>query len=105
MHLKCSKKKNLCSLGIFRHKENFHYFLCQNTFYVFRSICFSFSEISLYASNNNAGHLVSRAILEDYVKDKVPSLKQFANKGNADQESHIPSLEALSSAMRLIIGC
>ncbi|KAL4637078.1 hypothetical protein ACB092_03G054900 [Castanea dentata] len=49
-------------------------------------------------------HLVSRAILEDYVKDKVPSLKQFLNKGNADQESHIPSLEALSSAMRLIIG-
>ncbi|XP_065615942.1 amidase 1 isoform X2 [Quercus suber] len=49
-------------------------------------------------------HLVSRAILEDYVKDKVPSLKQFVNKGNADQESHIPSLEALSSAMRLIIG-
>ena len=72
---------------------------------MFRSICFSFSEISLYVFNINAGHLVSRAILEDYVKDKVPSLKQFVNKGNADHESHIPSLEALSSAMRLIIGC
>uniref|UniRef100_A0A2N9HXG3 Amidase domain-containing protein n=1 Tax=Fagus sylvatica TaxID=28930 RepID=A0A2N9HXG3_FAGSY len=38
------------------------------------------------------------------VKGKVPSLKQFIFKGNTDQESNTPSLAALSSAMRLIIG-
>ncbi|PON43951.1 hypothetical protein TorRG33x02_332480, partial [Trema orientale] len=38
----------------------------------------------------------------DYVRDKVPSLKSFLNKGNAEQEYNIPSLAALSSAMRLL---
>ncbi|GMY20040.1 amidase 1-like [Fagus crenata] len=48
------------------------------------------------------GDLVKHAILGDYVKEKVPSLKQFMTKGNADQEYNIPSLAALSSAMRVL---
>ncbi|KAE8010183.1 hypothetical protein FH972_006573 [Carpinus fangiana] len=48
------------------------------------------------------GHLVKHAVLGDYVKDKVPSLKPFTRKGNADQDYNIPSLAALSSAMRLL---
>uniref|UniRef100_A0A7N2R0N4 Amidase domain-containing protein n=1 Tax=Quercus lobata TaxID=97700 RepID=A0A7N2R0N4_QUELO len=48
------------------------------------------------------GDLVKHAILGDYVKEKVPSLKQFMTKENADQEYNIPSLAALSSAMRLL---
>ncbi|PON95739.1 hypothetical protein TorRG33x02_085680, partial [Trema orientale] len=31
-------------------------------------------------------HLVKNASLGDYVKDKVPSLKSFLSKGNAEQE-------------------
>jgi amidase len=54
--------------------------------------------------SNNAGHLVNCAILEDYLNDRISSLKQFNSKGNTDQESNIPSLAALSSAMRLIKG-
>ncbi|GMY20041.1 amidase 1-like [Fagus crenata] len=46
--------------------------------------------------------LFGHAILGDYVKEKVPSLKKFMTKENADQESNIPSLAALSSAMRLL---
>ena len=54
---------------------------------------------------NNAGDLVKHAILGDYVKENVPSLKQFMTKENADQEYNIPSLAALSSAMRLLQRC
>ena len=54
---------------------------------------------------NNAGDLVKHAILGDYVKEKVPSLKQFMTKGNTDQEYNIPSLAALSSAMRVLQRC
>ena len=54
---------------------------------------------------NNAGDLVKHAILGDYVKEKVPSLKKFMTKENADQEYNIPSLAALSSAMRLLQRC
>lgn len=50
----------------------------------------------------NAGHLVKHASIGDFVEEKVPSLKSFLNKGNADQEYNIPSLSALSSAMRLL---
>ncbi|KAK1549169.1 hypothetical protein Q3G72_013194 [Acer saccharum] len=46
------------------------------------------------------GHIVKHAILGDYVKDKVPSLKHFISEENKDQEYMIPSLAALSSAMR-----
>ncbi|KAK0601916.1 hypothetical protein LWI29_028740 [Acer saccharum] len=48
------------------------------------------------------GHMIKHAILGDYVKDKVPSLKHFISEENKDQEYTIPSLAALSSAMRLL---
>ncbi|XP_031283292.1 amidase 1-like [Pistacia vera] len=47
------------------------------------------------------GHIIKNVILGDYVKDKVPSLKNFISEGNNDQET-IPSLAALSRAMRLL---
>ena len=50
----------------------------------------------------NVGHVVKHASLGDYVKDTVPSLKSFISEGNAEQEYNIPSLAALSSAMRLL---
>ncbi|KAH7543088.1 amidase 1 [Ziziphus jujuba] len=46
--------------------------------------------------------LVKHANLGDHVKEKVPSLSTFLPKANADQEYNIPSLAALSSAMRLL---
>ncbi|KAK1549164.1 hypothetical protein Q3G72_011008 [Acer saccharum] len=49
------------------------------------------------------GHIVKHAILGDYVKDKVPSLKHFISEENKDQEYMIPSLAALSSAMRSLV--
>lgn len=58
------------------------------------------SEISTILAN--AGHIIKHASLGDYVKDKVPSLKTFLSKGNAEQDYNIPSLAALSSAMRLL---
>uniref|UniRef100_A0A2N9H459 Phorbol-ester/DAG-type domain-containing protein n=1 Tax=Fagus sylvatica TaxID=28930 RepID=A0A2N9H459_FAGSY len=73
--------------------------------------CFQLSTIPsdrlaepLFKSVNKlfGGDLVKHAILGDYVKEKVPSLKQFMTKENADQEYNIPSLAALSSAMRLL---
>ncbi|KAK7837392.1 amidase 1 [Quercus suber] len=48
------------------------------------------------------GDLVKHAILGDYVKEKVPSLKQFMTEETADQENNIPSLVALSSARQLL---
>ncbi|XP_062084718.1 amidase 1 [Humulus lupulus] len=49
------------------------------------------------------GHLIKYANLGNYVKGKVPSLKSFVSKINAEeQEYNIPSLAALSSAMRLL---
>ncbi|KAJ0080381.1 hypothetical protein Patl1_22676 [Pistacia atlantica] len=50
---------------------------------------------------SDAGHIIKNVILGDYVKDKVPSLKNFISEGNNDQET-IPSLAALSRAMRLL---
>uniref|UniRef100_A0A2N9GJ97 Amidase domain-containing protein n=1 Tax=Fagus sylvatica TaxID=28930 RepID=A0A2N9GJ97_FAGSY len=57
--------------------------------------------IPMAQSFDSVGDLVKHAILGDYVKEKVPSLKQFMTKGNGDQEYNIPSLAALSSAMRV----
>ncbi|MBA0561482.1 hypothetical protein Golob_018305, partial [Gossypium lobatum] len=55
------------------------------------------------SSNSCAAQCVKHAILGDYVKDKVPSLQHFIDKGNEDQVDDIPpSLAALSSAMRLL---
>ncbi|XP_004302440.1 PREDICTED: amidase 1 [Fragaria vesca subsp. vesca] len=48
------------------------------------------------------GHVLKHANLGDIVKDKVPSLNCFFSKGNASQEFNIPSLAALSSAMRIL---
>ncbi|KAG7969128.1 hypothetical protein I3843_07G015500 [Carya illinoinensis] len=53
-------------------------------------------------SFDTVGHLLKHAILGDYVKDKVPSLKPFLSGGKADQEHNIPPLAALSSARQLL---
>ena len=53
----------------------------------------------------NVGDLLKHEILGDYVRDKVPSLKHFMSKDNTDQVYNIPSLAALSSAMRLLQRC
>ncbi|KAE8076479.1 hypothetical protein FH972_015126 [Carpinus fangiana] len=58
--------------------------------------------IPMAQSFDTVGHLVKHAVLGDYAKDKVPSLKPFTSNGNADQDYNIPSLAALSSAMRLL---
>uniref|UniRef100_A0A5B7BDI1 Amidase domain-containing protein n=1 Tax=Davidia involucrata TaxID=16924 RepID=A0A5B7BDI1_DAVIN len=47
------------------------------------------------------GHIVKHASLGDYVMDRVPSLEHFI-KGIETQEYNIPSLVALSNAMRLL---
>ncbi|XVF41972.1 hypothetical protein PTKIN_Ptkin01aG0323100 [Pterospermum kingtungense] len=47
------------------------------------------------------GQCVKHVILGDYVKDQVPSLQHFMDKGN-ELEDNIPSFAALSSAMRLL---
>ncbi|KAF5746747.1 amidase 1-like isoform X2 [Tripterygium wilfordii] len=46
------------------------------------------------------GNIVKPINLGEYVKDRVPSLKHFMCKVNEDQEYNIPSLAALSTAMR-----
>ncbi|KAK7277914.1 hypothetical protein RJT34_22933 [Clitoria ternatea] len=48
------------------------------------------------------GDVLKHEILGDYVKANVPSLKHFMTKENTDQVYNIPSLAALSSAMRLL---
>ncbi|KOM55020.1 hypothetical protein LR48_Vigan10g091200 [Vigna angularis] len=48
------------------------------------------------------GDVLKQEILGDYVKTNVPSLKHFMSKENTDQIFNIPSLSALSSAMRLL---
>ncbi|XP_031403703.1 amidase 1 [Punica granatum] len=48
------------------------------------------------------GHVVKKTTLGDYVKDNVPSLDCFMSKGGDENVYNIPSLAALSSAMRLL---
>ncbi|KAJ4956095.1 hypothetical protein NE237_012878 [Protea cynaroides] len=48
------------------------------------------------------GQIVRHTNLGDYVKDKVPSLKHFMGEGNDKLENNIPSLMALSRAMRVL---
>ncbi|MED6160809.1 Amidase 1 [Stylosanthes scabra] len=48
------------------------------------------------------GDVLKHENLGDYVKDNVPSLNHFMTKENTDQVYNIPSLAALSSAMRLL---
>ncbi|XP_024038737.1 amidase 1 isoform X2 [Citrus clementina] len=58
--------------------------------------------IPMAQSFDTVGHIIENVILGDYVKDKVPSLQHFLSEGNKEQEYSIPSLAALSSAMRLL---
>ncbi|XP_020204786.1 amidase 1 [Cajanus cajan] len=48
------------------------------------------------------GDVLKHEILGNYVKTNVPSLEHFMSKENTDQIYNIPSLAALSSAMRLL---
>uniref|UniRef100_A0A2P2MRS7 Uncharacterized protein MANES_09G165600 n=2 Tax=Rhizophora mucronata TaxID=61149 RepID=A0A2P2MRS7_RHIMU len=48
------------------------------------------------------GEIVKHVALGELVKDEVPSLNHFMSKEIQDQEYNIPSLAALSSAMRLL---
>jgi hypothetical protein len=52
-----------------------------------------------------ADDVLRHEILGEYVKAKVPSLKNFMREENTDQVYNIPSLAALSSAMRLLQRC
>ncbi|XP_039058714.1 amidase 1-like isoform X2 [Hibiscus syriacus] len=63
--------------------------------------CFRSSNVP---SDRTAQVLVksTEKLFGDYVKDKVPSLQHFIDKGNEDQELNIPSLAALSNAVRLL---
>lgn len=47
-------------------------------------------------------HVMKHTTLGDYVMAKVPSLKPFMSDRNDSKEHNIPSLVALSSAMRLL---
>ncbi|KAK4345596.1 hypothetical protein RND71_035772 [Anisodus tanguticus] len=49
-------------------------------------------------------HMIKYASLGDYIEENVPSLKKFmtARTSNEESESYIPSLLALSTAMRLL---
>lgn len=51
---------------------------------------------------SNAGEVIKYAVLGDYVKDNVPALSSFFSKRTKDD---IPSLAALSRAMRLLQRC
>ncbi|XP_019452243.1 PREDICTED: amidase 1-like isoform X2 [Lupinus angustifolius] len=48
------------------------------------------------------GNVLKHEILGEYVKANVPSLNHFLTQENTDQLYNIPSLAALSSAMRLL---
>lgn len=48
------------------------------------------------------GHIVKHEILGGYVRENVPSLKHFMSQGSENNENIIPSLVALSTAMRLL---
>ncbi|CAK9139361.1 unnamed protein product [Ilex paraguariensis] len=48
------------------------------------------------------GHILKTVSLGAYVEERVPSLKLFMGKGSRNEEPNIPSLVALSSAMRLL---
>ncbi|XVF06118.1 hypothetical protein REPUB_Repub06bG0020200 [Reevesia pubescens] len=73
--------------------------------------CFSLSSIPSYRTTQVlvksveklfGGQILKHVNLGDYVKEKVPSLQHFMTKGNEDHVYNIPSLAALSSAMRLL---
>ncbi|XP_068492896.1 amidase 1 isoform X4 [Phaseolus vulgaris] len=58
--------------------------------------------IPMAQSFDTVGDVLKQEILGDYVKTNVPSLKHFMSKETTDQIYNIPSLSALSSAMRLL---
>lgn len=52
-----------------------------------------------------AGHMIKYASVGDCIEGNVPSLKKFMTLGTGNDESYIPSLLALSAAMRLLQRC
>jgi hypothetical protein len=64
----------------------------------------SFAEISLIIFVYT-GHVLKHTVLGDYVKEKVPSLKHFMSNEIKELEHNIPSLAALSNAMRSLERC
>ncbi|RVX18853.1 Amidase 1 [Vitis vinifera] len=58
--------------------------------------------INQWRSYLGVSDIVKHVSLGDYVEDKVTSLKPFMSKENQTQEYNIPSLAALSTAMRLL---
>ncbi|XP_016487874.2 amidase 1 [Nicotiana tabacum] len=47
-------------------------------------------------------HMIKYVSVGDYIEGNVPSLKKFMTLGTGNDESYIPSLLALSAAMRLL---
>ncbi|OIW13035.1 hypothetical protein TanjilG_17595 [Lupinus angustifolius] len=78
---------------------------------IFAEDCFQLSSIPYDLVNRivfkaveklYGGDILKDATLGEYVKTNVPSLKHFLSLENTDQVYNIPSLAALSSAMRLL---
>ncbi|CAL0316576.1 unnamed protein product [Lupinus luteus] len=78
---------------------------------IFAEDCFKLSSIPYDLVNRivfkaveklYGGDILKDATLGEYVKTNVPSLKHFLSLENTDQVYSIPSLAALSSAMRLL---
>jgi len=55
--------------------------------------------VAVYTTSDG---VLRHEILGEYVKAKVPGLKHFMSEEKTDQVYNIPSLAALSSAMRLL---
>lgn len=54
---------------------------------------------------SNAGEVIKYTVLGDYVKENVPALSSFFSMRTKDDTFTIPSLAALSRAMRLLQWC
>jgi len=69
-------------------------------YYTDMRLCVWFSSFSI---NDVLGGVIKHMTLGDYVKDNVPSLTRFMSLGGDSKEEYsVPSLAALSSAMRLL---
>ncbi|KAJ8636631.1 hypothetical protein MRB53_010898 [Persea americana] len=58
--------------------------------------------IPMAQSFDTVGEIINHIKLGDYVEDKVPSLKHFMSTNCQNQEYTVPSLMALSNALRLL---
>ncbi|XVF31312.1 hypothetical protein REPUB_Repub16aG0134900 [Reevesia pubescens] len=76
-----------CQILWFNSFQYRNQFVSQHVFYLF----------------DGTVQIIKHASLGDYVKEKVPSLQHFMSKGNEDEVYNIPSLAAVSSAMRLLL--